>query len=161
MKKYLLNPIGMLAAGLLLGALSRVLDLYTQNLGNIFSQMAFWILLGVLISIYSSSKKRAMCNILPFCLGMLSTYYLVAFLTDGVYSKTMIIGWTLFALCSPVFAYFAWLTKEKSVLPKFIGVGIVVVSFLTSLVLFDRIRVYDVVINGILCYFLFFKKVAR
>ena len=52
-KNKILNPVTMLAAGLLLGALSRIFDIYTQNLGNIFSQMAIWILLGTLISIYS------------------------------------------------------------------------------------------------------------
>ena len=67
-KNKILNPVTMLAAGLLLGALSRIFDIYTQNLGNIFSQMAIWILLGTLISIYSETKKKAMLNILPFCL---------------------------------------------------------------------------------------------
>ena len=105
----------MLVAGLLLGAVSRMLDLYTTNLGNLFSQLAVWILIGVLISIYSPTQKFAVCNILPFCLGMLATYYGAAVLTDGVYSETMILGWTVFALCSPVFAWFTWLTKEKGV----------------------------------------------
>lgn len=41
----LLNPVTTLAAGLALGAVSRLLDIFTQNLGNIFSQMAVWILL--------------------------------------------------------------------------------------------------------------------
>ena len=41
----------MLGSGLLLGALSRFFDIYTQNIGNIFSQMAVWILLGTVISI--------------------------------------------------------------------------------------------------------------
>ena len=118
MKKAILNPVGMFLIGLILGVISRLLDIYTQNLGNIFSQMAIWILFGVLISIYSASKKKAMFNILPFCLGMLITYYFVAFITDGVYSATFIIGWTVFALCSPIMAYFTWMTKEKGVFLK-------------------------------------------
>ena len=84
LKNKILNPISMFFIGLLLGVISRLLDIYTENLGNIFSQMAIWILFGVLISIYSSSKKRAMLNILPFCIGMLITYYFVAFVTKGV-----------------------------------------------------------------------------
>lgn len=47
----------MFVIGLLLGVISRLFDIYAQNLGNIFSQMAIWILFGVLISIYSDSKK--------------------------------------------------------------------------------------------------------
>ena len=127
-KNKILNPVTMLAAGLLLGALSRIFDIYTQNLGNIFSQMAIWILLGTLISIYSETKKKAMLNILPFCLGMLFTYYLVAVLTKGVYSRSFIIGWTVFAFCSPVMAYFAWITKDRGAFPKIISAGILMIS---------------------------------
>lgn len=161
LKKMLLNPIGMFLIGLLLGVVSRLLDIFTDNLGNIFSQMAIWILFGVLISIYSSSKKSAMINILPFCIGMLITYYFVAFVTKGVYSNVFFVGWTVFACLSPIMAYFAWMTKEKGVLPKIISVGIVLVSFLSSAILFDKIRFYDIIINGVLIYFLFVKKIER
>ena len=148
----------MFLIGLLLGIGSRLLDIYIRNLGNIFSQMSIWILFGVLISIYSSSKKRAMLNILPFCIGMLITYYFVAFITKGVYSAVFIAGWTVFALLSPIMAYFTHMTKEKGVFPKLIGIGIIIVSLLSSAVLFDRIRFYDIIINGIMIYFLFVKK---
>ncbi len=161
MKKYILNPISMFVLGLVLGIISRLLDIYTSNLGNIFSQMAIWILFGVLISIYSKTKKKAMINILPFCIGMLITYYFVAFITKGVYSDTYIIGWTIFALCSPVFAYFTWMTKEQGIFSKVISVGIVLVSILSSIILFDRLRIYDFVIDGIIVYYLFFKKIER
>lgn len=161
MKKIMLHPIGMLVTGFLLGVFSRLLDLYTTNLGNIFSQLAIWILLGVLISIYSRTRKAAMCSILPFCLGMLVTYYGAAVLTDGVYSRTMVTGWTVFALCSPVFAWFTWLTKERGVFPKVISIGILLVSVLSSVILFDGFRVYDLMINTLLIYFLFFKRIEQ
>ena len=161
MKNVLLNPVGMLLAGLVLGAVSRLLDIYTQNLGNIFSQMAIWILLGTLISIHSNSPRLAMANILPFCLGMLATYYAVAVLTKGVYGKWFIIGWTAFALCSPVLAFFTWWTKERGVVPKLISAGIVLASVLSSVVLFDGFRIYDAVIDGLLIYVLFFKRIER
>lgn len=161
MKRYILNPIGMAALGLMLGAVSRLLDIYTQNLGNIFSQPAIWILFGVLISVYSPTRKKAMLNILPFCIGMLATYYFTAFVSDGVYGEAFIIGWTLFALLSPLLAYFTWMTKQSGVFPKLIGVGIVAVSFLSSVILFDGPRVYDFVIDGALIYILFLKKVKR
>ena len=161
MKKYILNPISMFLIGLILGVISRLLDIYTQNLGNILSQMAIWILFGILISIYSKTKKRAMINILPFCIGMLITYYFVAFISKGVYSNIFIIGWTIFALCSPILAYFTWMTKEKGIFPKIISIGIISVSMLSSIFLFDRLRIYDFIINGIMIYFLFIKKVNR
>lgn len=161
MKKVILHPVGMLVIGLALGVLSRLLDIYTTNLGNIFSQFAIWILFGVLISIYSSTKRTAMYNVFPFCMGMLLTYYGTAMLTDGVYSHIYIVAWTVFAFCSPIFARFAWLTKEKGLFPKLIGVGIVLAALLSSVIFFDRLRIYDLVIDGLLVYFLFFKRIER
>ena len=159
--KKILNPFMMFIIGLILGVISRLLDIYTQNLGNIFSELAIWILFGVLISINSETKKKAMLNIFPFCIGMLLTYYFVAFITKGVYSIDYIIGWTIFALFSPIMAYFTWQTKEDGILPKLISIGIVLVSVLSSIILFDRLRIYDYIIDFILIYVLFFKKVKR
>lgn len=161
MKKYILNPVSMFIIGIILGVISRLFDMYTQNLGNILSEMAIWILFGVLISIYSSSKKKAMLNIFLFCIGMLLAYYFVAIITNEVYNKTIIIGWTIFAIFSPILAYFTWLTKEKGVFPKLISISIVIVSILSSIILFDKLRIYDFIINGILIYYLFFKDIRR
>ena len=156
MKKKLLNPCTMFMVGLCLGIVSRLLDIYTQNLGEIFSQMAVWILLGTLISIFSETAKKAAFNILPFSFGMLIAYYTVAIISHGVYGKTFIIGWTIFALCSPIMAYVAWMAKQRGIFPKIISVGIVAVSALSSILLFDGFRLYDFVIDGLLIYFLFF-----
>ena len=161
MRKKLLSPPVMAVCGLAIGAIVRMLDIYTQNLGEIFSQMAVWILLGALISVYSPSPKRAAVNVLLFCLGMLATYYAAAAITHGVYSRSYIVGWTVFALCSPVFAFLAWHAKERGVFPKIVSIGIIAVSVLSSILLFDRLRIYDFVIDGTLFFFLFIKKVDR
>lgn len=159
--KKILKPHWMFCIGLILGIISRLLDIYTQNIGEIFSQMAIWILLGTLISIYSKTKKMAMMNIFPFCIGMLITYYIVAIITHGVYSRSFIIGWTIFALCSPIFAFFTWMAKEKGIIPKIISIGIIIVCVLSSIILFDKLRIYDFLIDGLLIYYLFIKKVER
>ncbi len=161
MRRKILISICMFILGIMLGIISRLLDIYTQNLGNILSQIAIWILFGVLISIYSQSKRRAMLNIFLFCIGMLMAYYFVAFITKGVYNEVIIVGWTILAFCSPIFAYFTWMTKEKGIFPKIISIGIILVSVLSSIVLFDRLRLYDIIINGIIIYYLFFKKIKR
>lgn len=157
----IITPILMLVLGLVLGVLSRLLDIYTQNLGNIFSQFAIWILLGTVISIYSKTKFSAMLNVFLLCIGMLATYYFTAFVTEGVYSNIFIIGWTAFALCSPIMAFVTWHTKEKGFFVRIISVGIVAVSFVSSILFFDKLRVYDFIINAVLVYFLFFKKIKR
>lgn len=160
-RSFLLNPLSMLLAGLLLGIAARLFDIYFQNLGEIFSQRAIWILLGIGITIYSPTKNAAMGNIFPFCMGMLATYYVTAAITHGIYSRTFIIGWTLFALASPVMAYFAWMAKEPGAFSKIIAAGIVAVSVMSSVLLFDHLRLYNFVIDGVLIYILFFKKIKR
>lgn len=127
-RSFLLNPLSTLLAGLLLGIAVRLFDIYFQNLGEIFSQMAIWILLGTGIAICSPTKKAAMGNIFPFCMGMLATYYVTAAITHGVCGRTFIIGWTVFALTSPVIAYFAWMAKEPGAFSKIIAAGIAAVS---------------------------------
>ena len=160
-KRRWLRSIWTLLLGLCVGVSSRWLDLHTQILGNIFSELAIWILLGTLLAIYSPTPKRAMANVLPFCLGMLVTYYGMAMVTDGVFHRTIILGWTVFALCSPVFAYLAWYSKECGWFSKLIGVGIVTVSFGSSLILFGGPHFYDWIIDGFLMYLLFVKRIRR
>lgn len=165
LRKIILNPLTMLVCGLLLGAAARLFDIYTQNLGDIFSQMAVWVLLGTLIAIYSPTRVRAMINILPFCIGMLATYYITATLTKDLtiwyINWDVIKYWTVFAFLSPFAALIVWQTKEKGILGKIIGVGVVLFAVLTSVIIFEGPRFYDFVIDGLLIYFLFFKKIDR
>lgn len=160
MKKVILNPISMMIIGCILGVLAKLFDIHSEVLGNIFSEFAIWILLGTLISIYSETKMKAMINVFLFCIGMLLTYYLTAEITNSVYGLNFIKGWTLFACISPIFAYFTWLSKEKGVFPILIRIGIVFVSLFCSLFLFS-FNVFDLIINIILIYYLFFKKIKR
>ena len=94
--------------------------------------MSIWILLGTLIAIYSPTKKAA-----------------------------IIIGWTVFALASPVMAYLAWMTKERGVFPKVTAAGIVAVSVMSSILLSGHLRLYDFIIDGVLFYIPFFRKIKR
>jgi len=167
MKKYLLNPISMLIIGGLLGIFSKFLDIYDTvqywgfTFGGMFSELSVWVLFGVLISIFSDTKKKAMINILPFCLGMLTTYYITAKLTHSVYGWSFIKGWFCFSMCSPIMAYFTWMTKEKGILAKIISGGIIVTTLLCDIIFFGGPRWYDLGIVIILIYLLFIKKIKR
>ena len=44
MKNKILNPIIIFIIGLMLGIVSKLFDIYTEILGNIFSEFAVWIL---------------------------------------------------------------------------------------------------------------------
>ena len=153
-----INPLTMTIAGLLIGTIARLTDIYASNIGDIFSQMSIWILFGTCITLYSKSRKAAMVNVLLFCLGMLVTYYVTAALTDGIYGWPFIIGWTVFALVSPFLSYAVWMSKDNTLLSKIISIGIIIVSFLSTMILFDHLRIHDFVINAALFYILFLQK---
>lgn len=146
--------------GAMLGVLSKLFDIHTEILGNLFSEFSIWILLGTLISIHSGTKKKAAWNMFTFCAGMLLTYYITAEITDSVYGSTYIKGWSVFACLCPVFAYFTWMTKEKGIFPKIISLGIIGVSLFCSLFLFS-LNIFDFIINAALIYVLFIKKIDR
>ena len=167
MKKYILNPISLFFIGVILGIISKLLDilfvgnLFMMTLGYMFSDLPIWVLLGILISIYSDTRKKAMINIFPFCIGMLISYYVTAELTNAVYSWNFIKGWTIFSYLSPLFAYFTWKTKEEGLFAKFISIGIILVTIIGNYILVRTFTIPDLIIIPIIVYFLFIKKVKR
>lgn len=167
MKKYILNPISLFFIGAILGIISKLLDilfvgnLFMMTLGYMFSDLPIWVLLGILISIYSDTRKKAMINIFPFCIGMLISYYVTAELTNAVYSWNFIKGWTIFSCLSPLFAYFTWKTKEEGLFAKFISIGLILVTIIGNYILVRTFTILDLIIIPIIVYFLFIKKVKR
>ncbi len=157
MRKVIVNSTVLFVLGIISGALSKIFDIYTVYLGTVFSEITVWLLFGVLISIYSTTKKKAMLNVFLFLIGMLIAYYIVAELTNSVYGSDFIIFWFVIALISPVLAYFCWMAKRKDAIGIIIGVGIMVISILSS-ILVQEIEVHDIIINGILAYHLFIRK---
>lgn len=167
MLKRVRVPAFMLLLGGLAGVCCKLLDIYDtvqhfdMTLGEMFSQMSIWVLIGVLISVYSKTPKRAMCNVFPFCIGMLAAYYVTAEATHSVYGWSFIKGWTIFACFSPLFAYLTWMTKEQGWIPKLISLGILAVTIGSSIIFFGGPRIYDIIILLLLIYILFFVKIKR
>ncbi len=160
MSRAIVNPAVLFVLGIISGVLSKIFDIYTIYLGTVFSEITVWLLFGVLISIYSTTKKKAMLNVFLFFIGMLFAYYTVAELTNSVYGLVFIKFWVGIALISPVPAYFCWMAKGKGAIGTIISVGIMVISILSS-ILVQEIEAHDIIINGILAYHLFIRKVIR
>ena len=155
--KAILHTAIITCLGLITGALIKLLDIYTTNLGNIFSQVSVWIFICTLISVYSNSALRAAVNVFGFCIGMLLTYYITEEMTARVYSLTFVYGWTIFALFSPLMGFCVWYAKGKSWISKIISIGVIIVMLAASIVLFDKIRISDILF-AIITGFILFKK---
>ena len=163
-QNIILNLISMFIIGLFTGFIVKEIDIhcYVQHFGfslsDVFSKIGIWILIGVIISLFSKNKKFAMMNIFTFCIGMLITYYITAELTNSVYGWTYIKGWTIFACLSPLMAYLITLTKNKGIISLLIKLGIFVGYIGINILLGGFIAIYDLVFLSILIYLLFIKK---
>lgn len=158
MKAISNSTILSVVCGLAMGCISRLLDIYTSDLGNIFSQPAVWILIGTALTLYAATDRRAMLSVFLFNICMVAAYYAVAILSNGVYGVSFIIGWTVVAVLSPILSRIVRICKRRGALSTIISVGIVLCSVLSSVIMFDRLRVYDFVIDAVLIWLLFFKK---
>lgn len=163
-RELLLNPISMFFLGLMLGVGIRVLDLnpnFVSNWGKVFSQVSIWILLCTLIAIYSPTPKDAMYNVFPFCVNMLVAYYIYDDLVAQQSSTYAYLWWSAIAVLAPILAYITWFSKERGLVPRIIRWSILIISMLSSIIIFDGYEYWDTIINTILAYFLFFQKTNR
>ena len=166
-KNYILHQISKFIIGLVTGIIIKLIDIHFRvqhfgfSLSDIFSELGIWILIGVIISLFSKNKKYAMLNIFLFSIGMLITYYITAEVTNSVYGWTFIKGWSVFACLSPMLAYLVTLTKEKGLLSLIIKIGIILVYLITNIIIFGGPRIYDIVFILILIYLLFIKKYKK
>lgn len=154
----IVDKIKLFSFGLLFGIIIRLFDIYTQVLGNVFSSISVFILIGVLIVLKSKTRKDAMLNVFLFFIAMLITYYITAMVTHGVYGKSYIIGWGVIAFLSPIFAYFTYFIKDNTKLSKVIKIGIIFVTIVASIKLFDKLYFYDYLVLIALIYLMYVKK---
>ena len=107
--RRLLGLLAMAAAGLAAGVLAKWADFSgIRLLGDVFSELPVWILLGLVIARCSGSPGRAAAHALVFFLAMIPAYYLAAEWMDGVWGMTYVYGWTIVACLSPFAACAVW-----------------------------------------------------
>lgn len=162
--RTLFHPLGMAVVGLLTGVAVKLLDVYCYaqhfgvSLGDIFSQAGVWVVIGVAISLYSPSTRRAMVDLPVFCAGMLLTYYMTAEMTGADYGWSFIWFWAAFACLSPFLAYLARLTLRPGALALVLKLGVFAGYVGMNLFLGYFLHYYDLPFLAILVYLLFLKK---
>ena len=78
--KKVLNPVGMFVIGLLLGIISRLFDIYFQNLGNMFpKELRFFQeesqALVLTINVSSRAQSNVLVTLLYYLLAMINSFY--------------------------------------------------------------------------------------
>ena len=160
----LFHPLGMAVVGLLTGVAVKLLDVYCYaqhfgvSLSDIFSQAGVWVVIGVAISLYSPSTRRAMVDLPVFCAGMLLTYYMTAEMTGAVYGWSFIKAWAAFACLSPLMAFLVRLTLRPGALALVLKLGVFAGYVVLNLLLGSFLHTYDIPFLAVLVYWLFGKR---
>ena len=132
------------AAGLLTGVAIQFLDRDSPLLGDVFSQMSVWIFLCTALSVGSGTPLRAGVNVFAFLLPMVVAYYATAEALQRPYSMPFVTGWAVCACLSPLFGFFAWHARGRGPIALLLRMGILAGFPLCALVLFDAIRIADI-----------------
>ena len=150
-KNIFFYAVGSLILGILLGIFSKWLDslaldrtiwwhrmLERLDLGNFFSEMAVWLLLALVIAVFSSSAVTVALNVFAFFAGMCAAYHLYSILFAGFNPSSYMMIWYAITLVSPVLAVLCWYARGKGLLPILLDIGIMSVFTLSCLC--DRIH---------------------
>lgn len=132
--------------GAILGAAARILDIYSEFFGTIFSHIAVWILLSVVLAFRSVSPKWAAVRVGLFLITMVAVYYAVAEWTNGVWSESFLIGWGMMAVLSPIPGYLVWYARRENLLAWVLRAGVLIVQIAATLLLFDHLNGSDMLI---------------
>ena len=138
--------ITFLFSGVLTGIMIKLFDMYAGEIGNIFFRISVWIFLCTTISIRSKTSLKAAVNVFSYCISMLAGYYVMADCTNNVYSLTFVYGWFLVSLGSPFMSFCVWYTKGRGIVSKVLSVCIIVCMELLAILLYDKIRISDIIL---------------
>ena len=132
------------AGGIILGIISKWLDntaldstvwwyrlLEMTDLGNFFSELAVWLLLAMIIAVYSSSALQAALNVFVFFAGMCAAYHLYTVLFAGFNPSSYMLIWYGITLLSPLLAVFCWYAKGNGAVPVILDTAIIAVFALS------------------------------
>lgn len=121
--KRILLCVFVFAAGCGAGVLCKYLDTIAadgtpvhellQIIGQLFSQLPFWVFAGCTIAYYSRTSKAAALHVLLFFSGLLLSYYIYTGILFGFLPAEQVLRWTIVAGCSALAGYAVWYAGKK------------------------------------------------
>ena len=115
-------------------------------------------LVAVWIAIRSKTPLQAALSAFLFSSSMLTGYYGYASWADAYYSIPYVIGWSVAAVCTPVFAALSWYTTQKGRVLSILRMGITSCMIFTSFRLGGRIFIPDLALSFLMMILLFSKN---
>ncbi len=157
------------AAGIVLGIISKQLDdlalnstiwwhrlLATLDLSNFFSDFAIWLLIALIIAVFSPSALRAALNVFVFFAGMCAAYHAYTVLFSGFNPSAYMRIWYGITLLSPLLAVLCWYAKGSGAAPVVLDIAIMAVFSLSCF----AIGLFYISFRGVLYLLVFAGAVA-
>ena len=123
----IIKSIAILFLGIALGIFSKWLDnlalddqvwwlriIEKTNIGNILSDFPIWIVIALIIAVYSSSAIKAGIDVFLFYLGMCVSYHIYTVKICSFNPRSYMMIWYTITLVSPVLAVFCWYAKGNT-----------------------------------------------
>jgi hypothetical protein len=168
-KKDVAVVVLVLCLGIVLGIISKYLDalgldstvwwhrpLEILDLGNFFSDFAIWLLIALLIAVFSATALRAALNVLAFFVGMCAAYHIYTVVFCGFNPSSYMMIWYGITILSPIMAVLCWYAKGSGAVAVILDIGIMAVFFLSCF----SIGFFYLAIRGILYLLTFAGAVA-
>ncbi len=143
-KRAALSALAVLLAGIALGVFSKWLDdlaldstiwwhriAERLDLGNFFSDFAVWLLLALIIAVFSRSALQAAGNVFAFFAGMCAAYHLCTVWFSGFHPGSYMMIWYAITLFSPVLAVCCWYAKGRGTAALLLQTAIIAVLVLS------------------------------
>lgn len=137
--KTIRNTILIFILGIVLGVFSKFLDTVPSNelpivfeildIRNFLGRFSFWTLMGLYVSIYSSSYRRASVNVFVFFVGMVTSYYAYSYFIAGFFPVSYALIWVVFTLISPILAIVCYYAKGNNTFSLLLSSMILAVLF--------------------------------
>ncbi len=100
------------------------------DLGNFFSEPAVWLLLALLIAVFSASAGWAAARVFVFFTGMCAAYHLYTVFFSGFDPASYMRIWYGITLVSPLPAAVCWYARGEGAVPAVLNAGIFAVFWL-------------------------------
>ena len=126
--KSIRNSVLIFVLGVVLGIIAKFLDnlaldstiwwhniVESLNLGVVLSEFAIWLLMALIISVFSYTPLKAAVNTFLFFAGMCVAYHVYTLIFSGFDPTGYMMIWYAITIVSPVLAVICWYGKGKGV----------------------------------------------
>ena len=154
MGRKVLTSLAVVLLGLFLGVFQKWLDgsafnelpmIFQQlDITNFFGRLSVWILLGTIISVYSSTPVRASVNTFLFFISLVAGYYLYCSVFLGFFPRSYAMIWVVLSFVSSAFAYVCWYARGNGLPAILISAVILGVLLAQAVFLTQGVRIAHV-----------------